>query len=73
MARTVAIANFRTKQLAEIAGGLLTNAELPFVIQSQEGMLHGPINPGATIYVSEERAEEAKALLADANMLSDGD
>jgi hypothetical protein len=59
----VEIANFKTKIEAEAAGGLLKNAGIPYLIQSQEGMLHGPINPGATIYVTPEAAEHAREVL----------
>jgi len=59
----VAIANFMTKWEAEAAAGLLKNEGIPYLIQSQEGMLHGPINPGATIYVAPELAEQARDIL----------
>ncbi len=59
----VEIANFMTKTEAEAAAGLLKNEGIPYLIQSQEGMLHGPINPGATIYVSPEVAEHARDVL----------
>jgi hypothetical protein len=63
MGGTVAIANFRTKVEAEIAGGILEAAGIPCVIQSTEGILHGPINPGASILVSEAVEEHARAVL----------
>ena len=59
----VEIANFMTKTEAEAAAGLLKNAGIPCLIQSQEGMLHGPINPGATIYVAPEMADWARDVL----------
>ena len=59
----VAIANFMTKTEAEAAAGLLKNEGIPYLIQSQEGMLHGPINPGATIYVAPEVADQARDVL----------
>ncbi|MCZ6917356.1 MAG: DUF2007 domain-containing protein [Gemmatimonadetes bacterium] len=62
----VEVANFRTKLEAEIAGGLLEGAEIPYIIQSTEGILHGPIGPGATILVSESLADHARALLGKA-------
>ncbi len=71
MSETIEVANFRTKVDAEIAGGLLDNADIPFVLQSQEGMLHGPINPGATLFVSKENLERAAAILTDAGMTDD--
>ena len=63
----VEIANFRTKLEAEMAGGLLENAGIPFLIQSTEGMLHGPINPGATLLVGREMVAQAKAVLGKAD------
>ena len=59
----VPIANFRTKIEAEMAGTLLDNAGIPYVIQSTEGILHGPINPGATILVSGEAEADARVVL----------
>lgn len=67
--KNIAIGNFRTKLDAEIAGGVLTNEEIPHLIQSAEGMLHGPIPTGATIYVSSDVAERAKKLLLEAGLL----
>lgn len=63
MENLVEIANFKTKIEAEAAAGLLKNAGIPYLIQSQEGMLHGPFYPGATIYVTPEAAEQARELL----------
>ena len=48
---------------AEVAAGLLHAGEIPYVIQSAEGMLHGPLGPGATIFVREEDVGEAQELL----------
>ncbi len=59
----VAIANFRTKLEAEMAAGLLDNAGIPCLIQSTEGILHGPIGPGATILVGETVASHARVVL----------
>jgi hypothetical protein len=69
MSSRIAVGNFRTKLDAEIAGGLLDNADVPYIIQSQEGMLHGPIMPGATILVSAEDEKQARQILQDANMI----
>ena len=69
----ISIANFRTKLDAEIAGGLLDNAGVPYIIQSQEGMLHGPIMPGATILVSAEDEDQARQILSDASMAGQDD
>ena len=71
MSETLEVANFRTKVDAEIAGGLLDNAEIPYVIQSQEGMLRGPMSAGATLLVSKENLERAAAILADVGTTGD--
>lgn len=71
MTETVKLANFRTKVDAEIAGGLLDNADVPYVIQSQAGMLHGPMSVGATLLVSKEDLERAAAILADVGITGD--
>ncbi len=63
--KLVAIANFRTKMEAETAGVLLKHAGIPYLIQSQEGMLHGPMAPGATLYVPSEEEEEAREVLGE--------
>lgn len=57
------VANFRTKVEAEAAATILKNEGIPYLIQSQEGMLHGPLVPGATIYVAAAHAEIARELL----------
>lgn len=57
------VANFRTKVEAEAAATILKNEGIPYLIQSQEGMLHGPLVPGATIYVAAADAETARELL----------
>ena len=62
----VEIANFRTKLEAEITGGLLEAAGIPYLIQSTEGILHGPISPGATILVPESAVAHARAVLGEA-------
>ena len=59
----VAIANFRTKLEAEMAAGLLDTAGIPYLIQSTEGILHGPLSPGATILVGETAASHARVVL----------
>ncbi len=63
MSDLVAIANFHTKAEAEMAGGLLEAAGIPFLIQSTEGILHGPINPGATLLVGEAAATLARTVI----------
>lgn len=61
----VAIANFRTKLEAEMAAGLLDNAGIPYLIQSTEGILHGPLSPGATILVGETVVSHARVVLGE--------
>ena len=60
MSDAVKLANFRTKTEAEAAAGLLKQAGIPYLIQSAEGMLHGPLFPGATIYVAPELLDKAR-------------
>ena len=67
MDNPVEIANFRTKLEAEIAGGLLETAGIPYLIQHSEGILHGPLSPGASILVSVELVTEARATLGNAD------
>ena len=59
----VEIANFKTRAEAEAAAGLLENEGIPYLIQSQEGMMHGPLFPGASIVVVPELAEQAREIL----------
>ncbi len=66
MQEPIKVANFRTKLEAEAAASLLSNEDIPYLIQSQEGMMHGPIGPGATLYVAARDAEQARQILADA-------
>ena len=61
----VEIANFRTKAEAELAAAVLENEGIGYLIQSQEGMLHGPLTPGASILVSAEDADEARELIGE--------
>ena len=63
MTDTVPVVNFRTRLEAEVAAGLLRGAKMPYVIQSSEGMLHGPLGPGATIFVRLEDVDYARELL----------
>jgi len=63
MKDAVKLANYRTKTEAEAAAVLLKNAGIPYLIQSAEGMLHGPLFPGATIYVAPEILDEARDVL----------
>lgn len=59
----IAIANFRTKLEAETAATILANNGIPYLIQSQEGMMHGPMGVGATIFVTEADAKRARLVL----------
>jgi hypothetical protein len=67
MENLVAVANYKTKVEAEAAAELLKSAGIPYLIQSQEGMLHGPLFPGATIHVAPELAEDARDVLGIAD------
>ena len=61
----VAVANYRTRLEAELAAAFLEDAAIPYVIQSLEGILHGPLGPGATLLVRPEHAALARELLRD--------
>ena len=65
MTDTVIVASFRTRAEAELAALALDGAGIPYLIQSAEGMLHGPLGPGADIRVPRGAEEEARDLLAD--------
>jgi hypothetical protein len=71
MHEPVLIANFRTRLDAESAGGLLTYAGIPFVIQSPEGIGMGPLSTGASLLVRDDQVEEARRVLADAGLLDE--
>jgi hypothetical protein len=62
----IPIANFRTRLEAELAARLLEGADVPYVINSPEGMLHGPLGNGATILVRTEDVEFAREVLSTA-------
>ncbi|MBI4499663.1 MAG: hypothetical protein HY700_00740 [Gemmatimonadetes bacterium] len=51
MSELHAIGNFRTMVEAEIAAGLLREADIPYLIQSAEGVGVVPMPGGATILV----------------------
>lgn len=65
MSDTVIVADFRTRAEAELAAKSLDGAGIPYVIQSAEGMLHGPFPPGAQIRVLAQDEEAARDVLAD--------
>jgi hypothetical protein len=60
----IPIANFRTRLDAELAARLLEGAAVPYIINSSEGMLHGPLSGGATILVRTEDVDLARDALA---------
>jgi hypothetical protein len=62
----IPIANFRTRLEAELAARLLEGAAVPYVINSPEGMAHGPLVDGATILVRAEDVELAREVLQTA-------
>jgi len=54
--------SFLTRAEAELAGAFLRAADIPHLIQSAEGMMHGPLPAGAHVLVWEDdlpRALEA--------------
>ena len=48
---------------AETVATVLANNGIPCLIQSQEGMMHGPLGTGATIFVAEADAERAREVI----------
>ena len=66
MTDVLPIANFRTRLEAELAARLLEGAAVPYVINSPEGMAHGPLADGATILVRAEDVELAREVLKTA-------
>lgn len=65
------IANFRYRREAEMARGLLNNADIPCVIQSAEGSGFGPIGGGTTILVRPQDVVRARRLLEDEGMIGE--
>lgn len=63
------IANFRYRREAETARTLLSNADIPCVIQSAEGSGLGPIGGGSTILVRPEDVRRARRVLIDEGIL----
>lgn len=66
MTDVIPIANFRTRLEAEMAAQLLEGAAVPYVINSPEGMAHGPLGDGATLMVRSEDVELAREVLSTA-------
>jgi hypothetical protein len=63
MTDTIAIANYRTRLEADVAARLLDAAGIPYVINSDEAMQHGPLSVGATVLVRPADAELAREAL----------
>ncbi len=66
------IANFRFRRQAVMAGGVLDNAGIPYVIQSAEGSGFVPLPAGTTILVRPDDADRAKTILEDAGLAGEG-
>jgi hypothetical protein len=58
-----AIGNFRTTVEAEVAAGLLREAEIPYLIQGGEGTGVVPMSGGATILVRSGDLPDAARVL----------
>ena len=58
-----AIGNFRTVVEAEVVAGLLREAEIPYLIQSAEGIGLLPVTGGATILVRPDDLPQAARVL----------
>lgn len=65
MKNPVFVANYRTRLEAELASKLLIAAGIPFLLQSGEGMLYGPLPAGSSILVRQEDAERARHILRE--------
>jgi hypothetical protein len=63
MTDTIQVASFRTRLDAELAARALDALHIPYVINSAEGMAHGPMPPGAVILVRGEHAARARKAL----------
>ena len=63
MTDTVSAANYRTRLEAELAGRFLEGAGIPYVINSPEGMLHGPLGTGAMVLVRSADLDLAREIL----------
>lgn len=59
----VKVANYRTRMEADTAGAVLEGADIPFLIQSADGMGIVPPPDGATLFVRKEHLQEARRLL----------
>ena len=57
------VGNFRTMVEAEMAAGLLREAEIPYLIQSAEGVGVVPMPGGATILVRRSDFSQAARVL----------
>ena len=64
-----AIGNFRTVVEAEVAAGLLREAEIPYLIQSAEGIGLLPVTGGATLLVRPDDFAQAARVLGFPKLL----
>ena len=69
MSGTVVVARFHDRAQAEMAAELLEQEGIPSVIQSPEGMWLGPMPQGAALLVREDQQSQARAILADAELI----
>lgn len=67
----VLVRTFRTRLEAETAGGLLTAAGIPFLIQSAEASGYGPSPQGASLRVRADQATAARRVLAEGGITKD--
>jgi hypothetical protein len=66
---TVVVAAFSHRFQAEIAGGYLKDADVPFAIFADDGGGAYPLGTGAQVVVPEEVAEWAREVLVRAGVL----
>ena len=72
-AALVTAATFRTRAEAEIAAALLGGENIPHIIQSAEGMAHGPMVDGTRLLVREDHLPEALRVLGYPRLVQDDD
>lgn len=70
MSDVIPIASFRTRLEAELAARLLEGAAVPYVMNSSEGMLHGPLAGGTTLLVRAEDVELAHEVLGSRDRMA---
>jgi hypothetical protein len=59
----IAVVSYRTRLEAEVAAAVLAANGLPYVIQSGEGAMYGPLPRGTSILVRASDVELARELL----------